>query len=293
MNSPLVSIIIPTHNDRDVVCDAIDSSLNQTYNNIEILVIDDGSTDNTEHLLKDAYGNRIRYIKQKNMGLSSARNNGIRSSVGKFIQFLDADDLIDKNKLACQLKQLRSISGKALAYCDYIRSAIGDATVNYARMNPVITSENPLDDFIMKWETEFSIPPHCFLFDAAFFKEYGISFDENLPTHEDWECWMNIFALNPQVVFINMPLADYRVRTNSMCANQLKMRNGYLMAIDKQLRKHSSNSEVVDKLAARKKEIRFLYRDTGPIMRFLRNYPPVFKKLYCEMVPWRVQRMLD
>jgi hypothetical protein len=146
---------------------------------------------------------------------------------------------------------------------------------------------------MMRWETELSIPPHCFLFDASLFKVHGIVFDESLPTHEDWECWMSIFALTPGVFHIDKPLADYRLRSNSMCANKLKMRKGYLQAIRKQMTKHRSRSDVVEMLNRRKREIKYYYRDLGLVMRLLERCPHFVKKIYCDIVPWRVQRFLD
>ena len=290
---PLTSIIIPTYNDGKVVCDAIDCSLRQTYDNLEIIVVDDGSDDGTEGLLKSRYGDGIKYIHQENKGLSSARNTGIRHASGKYLQFLDADDLIQDIKISIQIELMRDISGIAVAYCDYVRSDIDDPAIAYGRMSPLLQGERPFDDLMMKWETEVSIPPHCFLFDAAIFREYGVAFDESLPNHEDWECWMNVFALDPKVVFIEMPLADYRRRKDSMCVNRLKMREGYLSAIDKQIQKNNSSNDVVRKLNARKKQIRCFYRDMSPMMRLMDRCHPVVKKLYSEIVPWRIQRIFD
>lgn len=291
--SPLVSIIIPTYNDRDVVCDAVDCSLNQTYDNLEIIVVDDGSTDGTEAILKEKFGCRIKCIRQENRGLSAARNTGIRNASGEYFQFLDADDLIDRTKIYVQVGQLQSVSGIAVAYCDYVRSSIDDETVTFKRKTPVLQQQKPLDDLIMKWETEVSIPPHCFLFDAAFFNKHGIAFDETLPTHEDWDCWMSVFSCYPEVIFIDLPLANYRVRNDSMCSNRLKMRNGYLMAINKQITKNRANKEVVMKLKNRKKEIRHLYQDVSPIMRLIERCHPVVGNMYIENVPWRIRLMLD
>ncbi|MDQ7786450.1 MAG: glycosyltransferase [Thermodesulfovibrionales bacterium] len=262
--SPLISIIIPTYNNFPVVCDAIDCSLNQTYENREIIVIDDGSTDHTGQLLERKYKDRIIYVHQDNKGPGSARNTGIRYASGKYLQFLDADDLLDPDKIRIQIRQLQDIPETALSYCDYVRCDINDITVTYGRKSPVLQNENPFLDIMMKWETEVSIPPNCFIFDAAFFKEYGISFDESLPANEDWECWMNVFALNPKVVFVDRVLAYYRVRSNSRCSNKLNMRNSYIMAIDKQIQKHRLNKEAVHNLNIRKKQLKYLYRDFSP-----------------------------
>lgn len=290
---PLVSIIIPTYNNNPVVCQAIDCSLNQTYENLEIIVVDDGSTDNTEQLLNEKYKGKIVYIRQENKGTGGARNTGIRNASGKYLQFLDADDLLDLDKINIQISRLRNISGMALSYCDYIRCDIDDVTVTYGRTSPVLQEKKPFDDIMLKWETKLSIPMHCFIFDAAFFKEGGIAFDESLPANEDWDCWMSIFALGPSVDFVDRALVYYRVRRDSRCSNRLKMRNSYIKAIDKQIKKNWTNREVVEKLAVRRKEIKYIYRDIGPLARIMKKCHPFVNKLFYEMVPWRIQRILD
>ena len=96
-----ISAVIPTYNRRDMVCEAIDSALTQTYPCHEIIVVDDGSTDGTGELLREKYGDRIRYIRQENAGPSAARNRGIEAATGEWIAFLDSDDLWveEKNEL--------------------------------------------------------------------------------------------------------------------------------------------------------------------------------------------------
>lgn len=96
---PLVSIIIPTYNRQHFVSDAIDSCLVQTYPHCEIIVVDDGSTDDTEVFLRNKYGGQIRYIYQENQGPGIARNTGIASAKGEFIHFCDADDQLVKHKI--------------------------------------------------------------------------------------------------------------------------------------------------------------------------------------------------
>ena len=101
-NQPLVSIIIPTFNRRQFVSDAIDSGLAQTHAHCEIIVVDDGSDDDTIPYLRRKYGERIRLFSQKNQGPGIARNRGIAEARGEFIHFLDADDqLLPENVAAC------------------------------------------------------------------------------------------------------------------------------------------------------------------------------------------------
>lgn len=294
-NAPLVSIIIPTFNNSQIICQAIDCSLNQAYETMEIIVIDDGSTDDTQLLLKRKYEGRIIYIRQENKGPGGARNTGIRHASGKYLQFLDADDLLDPDKIRIQVGRLRDITGTALSYCDYVCCDIHNIRVIHENrhVSPVLQKDNPLDDIVKKWETQLSIPIHCFIFDASLFKEKGIAFDENLQANEDWECWMNIFALDPQVDFVDQVLAYYRVGKDSRCTNRLKMRNSWLAAIDKQMQKNRANRDVAEKLAARKKEIKYLYRDAGPLARIMERCHPLFKRLYAKLVPWRIQRVFD
>ena len=108
MNSePKVSIIIPTYNQSQYLEEAVESVLNQTYKNIEIIIVDDGSTDNTPEVIK-SFDNKIIYIQQKNKGASGARNTGIKKANGQYIAFLDSDDLWLKNKLEKQIKFIQN-----------------------------------------------------------------------------------------------------------------------------------------------------------------------------------------
>lgn len=105
--SPKVSVVIPTYNRADKVGKTIDSALAQTVTDLEVIVVDDGSSDATGKVLGAAYGDRIRYFFQKNQGASVARNRGIEESRGEWIAFLDSDDLWEKDKLEWQLKAVR------------------------------------------------------------------------------------------------------------------------------------------------------------------------------------------
>ena len=96
--SPLVSVLIPCHNNEAFVGEAIESALGQTYPNIEVIVVDDGSTDKSLNVIK-SYGDRIKWKSGPNRGACAARNTSFFQSQGEFIQFLDADDLIAADKI--------------------------------------------------------------------------------------------------------------------------------------------------------------------------------------------------
>ncbi len=114
--SPKVSVIIPTYNRREMVQEAIDSVLAQTYTDYEIIVVDDGSTDGTGEVLQARYGDRIRYMWQENQGESVARNRGIEMSQGEYIAPLDSDDLWVPERLARQVEVLEAHSHVVLTF---------------------------------------------------------------------------------------------------------------------------------------------------------------------------------
>jgi len=103
VSTPLISTIIPVYNGESYLREAIDSTLNQTYSNHEVIVIDDGSTDNTAQIAQ-SYSNAVKYHFQPNSGLSAARNTGVKRSRGDYLAFLDADDLFMPEKLGLQLE---------------------------------------------------------------------------------------------------------------------------------------------------------------------------------------------
>lgn len=115
----LVSVIIPAYNSSKTIERTIASVLEQDYPNIEIIVVNDGSTDDTESVLSK-YGNNIKYYYQPNAGVSAARNLGFEKSYGKFIQYLDADDLLAKNKISIQTEALLR-NNASVAYGDWVR----------------------------------------------------------------------------------------------------------------------------------------------------------------------------
>lgn len=117
---PMISVIIPTFNYAEFICDAIESVLNQTFKDVEIIVVDDGSTDNTKDIL-NKYSDKIKYYYQDNKGPASARNVGIKNASGSYICFLDSDDIFMPNKLQIQIDTFNSISKQntALLYSNF------------------------------------------------------------------------------------------------------------------------------------------------------------------------------
>ena len=118
MSKKLVSVVIPAYNCADTICEALESVFNQTYSNLEIIVINDGSTDETKHILQE-FSSKIIYLEHENGGPGSARNKGIRVSRGDYIAFLDADDILAPNKIELQLGCFSAFPEVGLVFSDF------------------------------------------------------------------------------------------------------------------------------------------------------------------------------
>lgn len=116
--NPKVSVVIPTYNRADKVSATVESVLAQTFSDLEVIVVDDGSSDDTEQVLRQAFGDRIRYYAQVNQGVSVARNKGIEEARGEWIAFLDSDDRWERDKLEWQFKALDQFGQCAGCYTD-------------------------------------------------------------------------------------------------------------------------------------------------------------------------------
>ena len=213
MSERLVSVVIPTYNYAHFVTGAVESALAQTYPDREVLVVDDGSTDDTRDRLAPFEG-RIRYIHQANQGLSAARNTGIREARGALIAFLDSDDLWHPEKLAVQARYLAEHPEVALLASDHLDMhtseigavewplvdgprAIGAHAVSFEQL--VIGSRFGACGVVAR--------RHCF-------DEVGY-FDETLRSAEDVDMWIRIASRFP-VAKLEFPLWVYRHHGTSM-----------------------------------------------------------------------------
>ena len=192
-----VSVIIPTYNRKDFLIEAIESVLAQTFLGYELIVVDDGSTDGTKKVLAD-YGNKITYYFQENKGVSSARNFGIQKSHGRFICFLDSDDLWLKDKLKIQYDFMINHPDSFISYTDeiWIRKGV--------RVNPKKKHAK-----YSGWIFERSLPlciisPSSVMIKRELFDIVGL-FDERFPVCEDYDLWLRITSKFP-VSFINKKL---------------------------------------------------------------------------------------
>lgn len=192
-----VSIIIPTFNRAWALRDAIDSVLTQKADNFELIVVDDGSSDRTQALLAD-YTGRLVNLKQKNRGVSSARNAGIRISRGSLIAFLDSDDQWLPGKLATQTAFFMAHPEAAICQTEeiWVRNGI--------RVNPKKKHAKPSGDIFERSLSLCLVSPSAVMLRRELFDDVGF-FDETLPACEDYDLWLRIGYRYP-VHLIKTPL---------------------------------------------------------------------------------------
>ena len=214
----LVSVIVPCYRQAKYLPRAIESLLEQKHRNWECIIVNDGSPDDTREVAAQLTRQdpRIRYVEQDNRGPGSARNRGLAEVRGDFVQFLDADDLLLPDKFSTVLAAASDASKPCVMVSDYwLMDESGRQFENYM-CTPEFRFSTLLQDMALRWETELSFPPNALLFDARFFRRHGVRFDETLPNHEDWDCWMRIFVLHPVVRRVRQRLSVYRVHRESL-----------------------------------------------------------------------------
>ena len=199
--NPIVSVIIPTYNRAGMLKEAIDSVLAQDYSDFELIVVDDGSTDETPQIL-NCYGGKIKRICQRNQGVSAARNRGIAAASGGVMAFLDSDDLWLPGKLTIQTEFLRSTPDALICQTEeiWIRNSV--------RVNPRKRHRKYSGMIFERSLALCLVSPSAVMVRRGLFEKFGL-FDESLPACEDYDMWLRVSCRCP-VHLINKPLIFYR-----------------------------------------------------------------------------------
>jgi glycosyltransferase involved in cell wall biosynthesis len=189
-NKNKVSVIIPVYNRDGWIGDCIDSVLSQTYENFELIVVDDGSTDSTQDIFKKYRENNenIKVLFQQNKGVSSARNLGIKAAEGEYIAFLDSDDIWKSEKLETQISYFNLTPGAYVCQTDevWIR--------NGKRVNPGKRHKKPSGDIFIDSLSLCLVSPSAVMMKKDFFEKAGL-FDEEMTACEDYDLWLRASLL--------------------------------------------------------------------------------------------------
>jgi glycosyltransferase involved in cell wall biosynthesis len=266
---PLVSIIIPVYNSSSFLAETIQSAIVQTWPNKEIIIVDDGSTDNSVEIAKKFEGNYISVVRQENQGASAARNHGLRKANGKYIQYLDADDLLSPQKIELQVNVLEKHP-----FC----VAIGPSIHFYSKNGQV--SEIPKQNFFIKFNTPKDfvkilfgetkeqsgtmVEIHSWLTPKAILDKIG-PWKESLSVDDDGEYYLRVALASSQIIYVEKASVYYRKHFGQMSLSSgAKYRKGMLSAVNsiemkrKLLMDNFSKESLVNLLARLYWELAFL-----------------------------------
>jgi len=224
--APRVSAIIPTYNYARYVAAAVESVLSQSFEDLEIVVVDDGSTDDTSDTLRPL-GTRILYISQAHRGLAAARNLGIRVSRGRYVAFLDSDDLWLPDKVSMQVARLDAEPAVGLVYTE--AALFNDESRTETPHG--FWSEHPSGKILSRLLRRNVVPSPTPMVRRELFAQVG-PFDESLSACEDWDMWIRIARVS-EFAYVDRMLAKYRVHSANMSLDQERMMAGRYRVLEK------------------------------------------------------------
>jgi glycosyltransferase involved in cell wall biosynthesis len=243
-----VSVVIPTYNYARFLGEAIQSVLDQTYKDLEIIVVDDGSTDNTGEVVSSFTDARVKYLRQENRGVAAAQNTGIKASHGEYISILGSDDLYLPQNLEDKVKVLDSHPDIGLVYSDaYLLDKNTGTTLGklwrspkgpHPWFDPDRATRQPLKEILYRG---CFIMPQASMMRRQVFAKVGY-FDESLPTYEDWDLIIRILQ-HFSAELIDMPLLKLRQHDTNLTGNKEKMYQGAVAAANKAIRSGSLSKE--------------------------------------------------
>jgi len=271
-----VSIIIPTYNGAKYLPQAVESILAQTYDQYEIVIIDDGSTDQTKDIVSDfidSYPGKIRYIYQDNAGVSVARNTGIQNSKGRYIAFLDSDDQWLSQHLEKSVMAIESQPSTGLVHSNLTRVTESGKTIETPVKNEKYVSGKIFEPLFLR---KGNIACSTVLFKKECCEKVGY-FDEQLTRLgcEDREMWLRI-AQQYEIYYIDEVLVHYRVHETNFSRDHERMFKARCYVIDK-FCSNGTNHRL------RKLALARIYRDMGDEFLLLNNFDEA-KKWYTKSI---------
>ncbi len=224
-----ISVIIPTYNRGNIIENSITSVLNQTYTNLEVLIIDDGSTDNTKEIIDKFDDKRIKYIKLKdNYGGSNARNIGIKSATGKFISFQDSDDIFYPKKLEIQMKNI--INQKSdLDFCK-IKVIFNSSYHHFVPNSRQEININKTNFFTELISNGNFISTQSILVRKKFIEKY--LFDINMPRLQDYELLLRMIP-KVKLSYSREVLVELHIQKDSLQSSQEKLKKAIHILLNK------------------------------------------------------------
>lgn len=286
MSNTEISVIIPAYNAEENIKATLNSLLNQTFENFEVVLVNDGSTDNTESIIKEFMirDSRIKYIYQKNSGVAIARNTGIDNSSGEYISFLDSDDYYDSLYLEKMYRKIKEKDDN-ICYCGY-NFTNGLTHKN----NTKFKSKNLLLDFILG---KIKVHISCVLINREFILNQNIRFPSGVQWGEDFEFLCLLFSTTHKICHIREYLHYYRIshsenQLSNFTLNKIDLDNESIQRLvyNEKIR---NNKDIVAALLKYRLKARIVYRlwgavarefDAEEILKYYKKYENVINEKY-------------
>jgi glycosyltransferase involved in cell wall biosynthesis len=259
-----VSIVIPTYNYARFLGEAIQSVLDQTFNDFELIIVDDGSTDNTREMVSSFKDSRIKYLWQENRGVAAAQNTGIKASHGEFMTILGADDLYLPQSLELKVNLLDSrpnidlVCSDAFDFSDTTGAIIGrlwhDPKRPHAWIDPERAARQPLKELLKQG---CFIMPQTTMVRRRVFDAVGY-FDESLKSGEDWDFFVRVVQ-RFSIGTINEPLTKIRHHDDSLCGSWDRWYETDVAIANKAIRSYSLSGDNLKLIKRRVARHHFLY----------------------------------
>lgn len=238
--SPTVSVVISTYNRSNLLPQAIQSVLAQDFRDFELIIIDDGSTDETRQVVDRFVDPRIRYVYQTNAGLAAGRNTGIRESRGKYIAFLDDDDLYQQDNLAIQTAFLKD--HPEVGWCS------GGFLITDMR-GQVLDKQQPWDAFpdlrVRTWLFACPTCPSAVMVDRVWIDRIG-GFDTQHEATDDWDAWLRLAQAGCRMAWVKTVACHYRLHDSNMIRGAIKIRQKRFAMLDQFFAEPTLTAELKD-----------------------------------------------
>ena len=217
-NTPLISVIVPAYNVEKYIKTCLDSLINQTYSNFEVIVINDGSTDQTEKMLNEYESNpKIQIFSQENGGLSAARNHGLKLANGELVCFIDSDDSVKSDYLEKLVTPFIEDANVDITVCGY-QEKFEKSSIDHVLKSQKITGHQATEDLLVK-QQDFNVLAWNKLYRKSLFTNYNIEYPVG-QIHEDNLTTYKLFSHSQTVFYISDTLYIYQ-RTHSEITKNL------------------------------------------------------------------------
>ena len=273
----LVSVVMPVYNASQYLKEAIQSLLDQTYTDWELIAVDDGSTDNSWEILNSYTDPKIKIFQRKNGGQCAATNTGLQHITGDYILFFDADDLMDKNKIKVQVEALEKAGNNTVAVSRwaFFRNNIDDAKFID---EPVYYSGRSTDWLYRLWAYETMMPNHGYLIPKKVWEKAGKLYDETIFQNIDFEYFTRIVLAADNIIYCPDSICYYRKGVAGAKTTNPKL--------EKRLSSLRSRTKAIGYLLEKEKSERTLYASRMALTVLTYSFPqilPYSKKTMKEL----------